>query len=265
MQAFDLTHKVALVTGAGGGLGRAFARGLAASGARVVCADRDRAGAEETVALIQKGANDCLALTADVSDPASVEAMVEHAGRACGRIDVLINNAGIATIPHRVHELPVEDWDRLIATNLRGVFLCSRAVIPVMLAGAGGSIINIASIIGLVGFYPDFPAVCANYAAAKSGVIGFTRQLAVEYAKDGIRANAIAPGFHGPTRLGDERKARASEAETDQFEAAIIGHTPMGRRGRPEELEGLAIYLASDAARYVTGQVFVQDGGWTAA
>jgi NAD(P)-dependent dehydrogenase (short-subunit alcohol dehydrogenase family) len=264
MELFNLTGKVALVTGAGSGLGRAFAQGLAAAGARVLCADRNLAWAEETVAAITNDAAACLALPVDVADAASVAAMAERAKNAYGTVDVLVNNAGIATAPARAHEMPIEDWDRLIAVNLRGVFLCTRAVVPMMMAKGAGSIINIASIIGLVGHYPGRPAVGGNYAAAKSGVVGFTRQIAAEYARDNIRANAIAPGWHGGTRLGDERRTTASAEEIAAFEAAIRAQTPMGRRGTPEELQGLAIYLASDASRYVTGQVFAHDGGWTA-
>jgi NAD(P)-dependent dehydrogenase (short-subunit alcohol dehydrogenase family) len=264
MELFDLTSKVAVVTGAGSGLGRAFAEGLAASGARVVCADRNLDWAKETVAAIKDGGNSCLALQVDVADPASVAAMAERAKAACGRIDILVNNAGIATAPARVHDMKIEDWDRLMAVNLRGVFLATRAVLPAMLEARAGSIINVASIIGLVGHYPGTPAVGANYAAAKSGVIGFTRQVAAEYARDGIRANAIAPGWHGGTRLGEERRATASAEEIARFETAIREHTPMGRRGEPRELQGLAIYLAGDASRFVTGQVFAHDGGWTA-
>jgi NAD(P)-dependent dehydrogenase (short-subunit alcohol dehydrogenase family) len=245
-------------------LGRAFAEGLAASGARVICVDRDIERADETAGLINAKRNDAVALRADVAEASSVDAMAERVAEIGGGVDILINNAGIATAPTRIHEMPIEDWDRLIAINLRGVFLCGRALIPGMMARGGGSIINIASIIGLVGNYPGFPMNGANYAAAKAGVIGFTRQLAAEYAKDGIRANAIAPGWHGGTRLAEERKAKASQAEIDRFEEVILRGTPMGRRGRPEELQGLAIYLASDASRYVTGQVFTQDGGWTA-
>jgi len=264
MDLFDLDGKVALVTGAGSGLGRAFAQGLAAAGARVIAADRNRGWAEETLALIGAGGNASLAIDVDVADEASVQEMAHRAKETCGTVDILVNNAGIATVPARVHEMRVEDWDRLVAINLRGVFLCSRAILPMMLAAGRGSVINIASIIGLVGHYPGHAAVGSNYAAAKSGVIGLTRQMAVEYARDGIRANAIAPGWHGGTRLGDERRATAKPEEIAAFEAAIRAQTPMGRRGTPEELQGLCIYLASDASRYVTGQVFAHDGGWTA-
>jgi NAD(P)-dependent dehydrogenase (short-subunit alcohol dehydrogenase family) len=261
---FDLSGKTALVTGAGSGLGRAFAEGLAFSGARVFCLDRDRGTAEETAGLINETRNDAVPLCCDVADAGAVEAMAKDVAGIAPHIDILINNAGIATIPMRTHEMPVADWDRLIAINLRGVFLVSRALIPGMLAAGAGSIINIASIVGLVGNYPGFAMNGANYAAAKAGVIGLTRQMAAEYAKDGIRANAIAPGWHGGTNLAAERKAIATPEDIARFEEVILRGTPMGRRGRPDELQGLAIYLASDASRYVTGQVFTQDGGWTA-
>jgi NAD(P)-dependent dehydrogenase (short-subunit alcohol dehydrogenase family) len=270
MELFDLAGKVALVTGAGSGLGRAFAEGLAAAGASLLCADIRRDWAEETVARLASPGGAAsnrrpLALTVDVADAGSVAAMAAAARDESGKVDILVNNAGIATLPARAHELRVEDWDRLVAINLRGVFLATRAILPMMLEAGGGSIINISSIIGLGGFYPGQAAVTSSYAAAKGGVIAFTRQVAVEYAKDGIRANAIAPGWHGGTRLGDERRATAGAGEIAAFEAAIRAGTPMGRRGAPQELQGLAIYLASDASRYVTGQVFAHDGGWTAA
>jgi len=264
MSIFDLTGKLALVTGAGSGLGRAFSQALSEFGATVICADRNFAWAEESAELLSAAGAQSLALEVDVADEARVAAMAQRLKDSFGRIDILINNAGIATVPARTHELPVADWDRLIAINLRGVFLCTRAVLPLMLAG-GGSIISLASIIGLVGHYPDFASSTVSYAAAKAGVIGFTRQVAVEYAADSIRANAIAPGWHGGTRLAAERRAKAPPAEIAAHEEFIRKTTPMKRRGRPEELAGLAIYLASDASRYVTGQVFVQDGGWTAA
>jgi NAD(P)-dependent dehydrogenase (short-subunit alcohol dehydrogenase family) len=258
---FDLTGKVALVTGAGGGLGRVFARALAAHGAKAIVADIELTGAEETCRLIAQAGGCAVPVQVDVADPESVERMAA----AQRRVDVLINNAGIAALPRRVHEYPIDDWHRLININLTGVFLCTRAVLPLMLAAGKGSIINIASIIGLIGHYPGFAMVGASYAAAKAGLGGFTRQVAVEYAKDGIRCNAIAPGWHGGTRLGDRVRAELGTEGTARFEAAIVAGTPMGRRDVPEELAGLAVYLASDAAAFVTGQVIAHDGGWTAA
>jgi NAD(P)-dependent dehydrogenase (short-subunit alcohol dehydrogenase family) len=262
---FDLAGKVALVTGAGSGLGRSFARGFAQYGAEAICADRDEAGAAETVSLIASAGGNARAAHVDVAAAASVKAMADRLAQSHGRIDVLVNNAGISVPARRAHELPLEDWDRLIAINLTGVFLCTRAVIPLMLANGGGSIVNIASIVGIVGVYPGFPMVSAAYAAAKAGVSGFTRQVAIEYAKDKIRVNAIAPGWHGGTRLGAATKAAMTNAQVAAFEDTILKVTPMGRRGVADELQGLALFLASPASSYVTGQVFVQDGGWTAA
>lgn len=260
---FDLKGKTALVTGAGSGLGLAFARGLADHGARVILADRNLEWAQEGAASIAAAGGQALALQTDVADADSVERLVERAHGWTGTIDILVNNAGIATRPFRLHELPIADWDRLIAINLRGVFLCTRAVLPVMLSGGGGSIISLASIVGVVGVYPGHTMVNASYAASKAGVSGITRQVAVEYAKDKIRANAIAPGWHGGTRLGHEARAGATEEVVKRFESSIVAGTPMGRRGTPEELVGLVVYLASDASRYLTGQTIVHDGGWT--
>ncbi len=261
---FDLQGRTAVVTGAGSGLGLAFARGLADLGAKVVCADVHAARAEEAVAAIRAAGGQANAICVDVADAASVDALAAQVKLLHPHLDVLINNAGIATHPKRIHELPIEDWDRLIAINLRGVFLCTRAMLPLMMGGAGGSIINIASIVGYVGVYPGFTMVGANYAAAKAGVSGFTRQLAAEYAKDNIRANSVAPGWHGGTRLSESRRAIATQDEILRFEGAITAGTPLGRRGTPDELLGLIVYLASDASRYLTGQVIVHDGGWTA-
>jgi NAD(P)-dependent dehydrogenase (short-subunit alcohol dehydrogenase family) len=260
---FDLSGKVALVTGAASGLGRVFSLALARFGAEVICADLDAAGAAETVALILGQGGASRAIAVDVSDAASVDAMAAGL-RPDDAVDVLVNNAGIAGSPYRVHELPVADWNRVIAANLSGTFLCTRALLPLMLARGGGSIINLSSVLGSDGYYPGTPVTAVSYGASKAGIAGFTRQVAMEYARDNIRVNAIAPGWHGGTQLGRERRLTATPVEIAEFEAAIVRDTPMGRRGRPEELEGLLIYLASDASRFVTGQIFAHDGGWSA-
>jgi 3-oxoacyl-[acyl-carrier protein] reductase len=148
--------------------------------------------------------------------------------------------------------------------NLRGAFLCAKAVLPIMLSNGGGSIINISSITGLVGFYPGISAIAAAYSASKAGMIGLTRQLAAEYAADDIRCNAIAPGFHGGTELGKERREASTAEETARLGGAIVKRTPLCRLGRAEELAGLVVYLSSDVSRFVTGQVISHDGGWTA-
>jgi NAD(P)-dependent dehydrogenase (short-subunit alcohol dehydrogenase family) len=260
---FRLDGKIAVVTGAGNGLGRSFALGLAAFGATVICTDRNLDGAEETASLAKQSRLDAMAMHNDVADEASVDALWSEIAKRHGRVDILVNNAGIATASGRTHEFSVADWDRLMAINLRGVFLTTRQGLKLMLPGPG-SIINIASVAALRGYYPGFAALQVNYAAAKAGVIGFTRQVAAEYAKEKIRVNAIAPGWHGGTALGAERRAVTSAEQLAQFEQAIHQRIPMGHRGVPDDLVGLVVYLASDASHYVTGQVIAHDGGWDA-
>ena len=258
---FRMDGKVAVVTGAAYGIGRSFAIGLAEYGAHVICLDRNRERLEETVGLIRQSHNSAEGIVGDVADEASVDANWAEIAAAHKRIDILINNAGITTSPVRTHEFSVEDWDRLMAINLRGVFLTSRQALRLMLPGPG-SIINIASIAGLAGYWPGFPALAINYSTSKAGVIGFTKQLAAEYAADQIRVNAIAPGWHAGTDLGAARRAILTPEDIAKFEKSIAQRIPMGHRGTPDDLVGLAVYLASDASHYVTGQVIAHDGGW---
>ncbi|HEY3916758.1 MAG TPA: SDR family NAD(P)-dependent oxidoreductase [Stellaceae bacterium] len=261
---FRMDGKVAVVTGAGNGLGRSFALGLAAFGATVICADKNLAGAEETASLAKQSRLAAEALHNDVADEASVDAAWRDIAARYGRVDILVNNAGIATASGRTHEFSTADWDRLMAVNLRGVFLSTRAALKLMLPGPG-SIINIASVAALRGYYPGFPALQVSYSTAKAGLVGFTRQVAAEYAKEQIRVNAIAPGWHGGTALGAERRAATTPEQLAEFEKAIHQRIPMGHRGVPDDLVGLAVYLASDASHYLTGQVIAHDGGWDAA
>jgi NAD(P)-dependent dehydrogenase (short-subunit alcohol dehydrogenase family) len=253
---FDLKGRSALVTGAGSGLGRVFSQALAAYGAAVTCADIEFDWAEETAAIIRESGGDASALQVDVSDESSV---AEMAGALTSSVDILVNNAGIAAGLGRVHELASDAWRHVLAVNLDGVFYCTKAVLPQMVERRRGSIINISSVFGLYGVAPDILAR-AHYAASKAGVAGFTKQLAVEYAQDRIRANAIAPGWHGGTRLGSDARA----AGRRDIDARITDLTPMKRYGKPEELAGLVLYLASDASSFVTGQIIAHDGGWTA-
>jgi gluconate 5-dehydrogenase len=265
VELFRLDGKVALVTGAGSGLGREMAIGLAAAGCDVICADRDKGWVTETVSIIQSSGWKASRIIFDVTK----EDEIAHLGRAVksshGKLDVLVNNAGVAPYPKRLHEVDTADWRRVIDVNLTGTFFVTRAVIPLMLEAGSGSIINIASLIGIGGFYPGFPVSGVAYAATKAGLTGMTKQVAAEYAKDNIRANAIAPGWQGAgTRLADHFKADWSAEDRERFEQAILTGTPMGRRGDAKELRGLVIYLASDASSYVTGQLIAHDGGWSA-
>ena len=202
-----------------------------------------------------------MSATTPAASAISAEACAAAIGQEHGRLDVLINNAGVATKGARAHDLALADWDSVLAVNLTGAFYVTRAMLPLM-RQHGGSIVNIASILGIVGLYPDFPMVNANYAASKAGLIGLTRQIAAEYAAEGIRANAIAPGWHAGSGL--KKKIGLSGDESARFEAIVSAGVPMRRRGLPDELASLALFLASDASAYITGQTFIQDGGWTA-
>lgn len=263
LHRFRLDGRLAVVTGGGAGLGRVFCQALAEAGATVVVADIDPAAAEETTTLVTHAGGTAEMAEVDVADESSVERLAETIGASGRVVDVLVNNAGVSTRSRRVHEIPVAEWDRVIAINLRGVFLVSRAMLPLMVRSGRASIVNIASIVGLKALDPNILAQ-AGYVAAKAGVIGFTRQLAVEYASEGVRVNAIAPGWHLGTRLGERVGNFATAESMERLNDFIVSHTPLGRPGRPDELAGLLLYLASDASSYVTGQVIVHDGGWTA-
>jgi NAD(P)-dependent dehydrogenase (short-subunit alcohol dehydrogenase family) len=265
MKRFEIRGRKALITGAASGLGRAFALALGEAGASVIGVDRDVDGLAQTSELAKAKGYSFGTIVADVALAPDVDAMISRFSERSSAIDILINNAGIATPPGRTHEISVADWDRGLAVNLRSMFLVTRSVLPAMLRNRSGSIVNLSSYLGLVGAYPGFPITAIPYATSKAGVVGFTRQTAIEYAADGIRVNAIAPGWHGGTNLGRERRATATREDGEKFDAFINASVPMGRRGTPEDLCGLVLYLASDASLYMTGQVFAHDGGITAA
>jgi NAD(P)-dependent dehydrogenase (short-subunit alcohol dehydrogenase family) len=245
-----LDGRVAIVTGGGNGMGRATAQALAQAGAHVAVTDLDLAAAEAVAAEIGRGEAHRL----DVVDESEVAAVVERiAARRHGRIDILVNNAGLgARVP--TIELPTERWRQVLAVNLDGSFFCARAVGRHMLAAGQGTIVNLASIMGLVGgtHYPNLA-----YHAAKGALVNFTRGLACEWAPHCIRVNAVAPTF-ARTRLTEPLLADKAMEQT------LIRETPLGRFVEPEEVAAAILFLASDAARMITGVTLPVDGGWTA-
>jgi NAD(P)-dependent dehydrogenase (short-subunit alcohol dehydrogenase family) len=228
----------------------------------VAAADIDVAAAKKTVEIINSAGGSGRAFQVDVADADSVANLAERLEREFHAINVLVNNAGISTPSRRVHEIPVGEWDEVIAINLRGVFLCSRALLPLMLDAEGPSIVNIASIVGVQALDPSIISQ-AGYAAAKGGVIGLTMQTAADYGEDGVRANAIAPGWHLGTNLGTRVGNFPTPEDQGRLTEILIERTPLRRTSTPEELAPLVLYLASDASAFVTGQVIAHDGGWT--
>lgn len=260
---YGLGGKVALVTGAGRGFGRAFSLALAEAGAHVVCAEKVKKTLEETAELVGHSGQRVLPLVVDVARPEDVERMADRISSEFGKLDIAVNNAGIVHKPYRFHEIPLEEWNRLIAINMTGVFICMQREIELMIKRKSGTIINISSIGGLRGFRPELMPR-GSYIAAKHAVIGLTKQAALEYASEGIRVNAIAPGWFEGTDIAQERLAGVNEEVFKERTQKIINATPMRRRGRVHELIGLLLYLSSEASSFVTGQTFPVDGGWTA-
>jgi NAD(P)-dependent dehydrogenase (short-subunit alcohol dehydrogenase family) len=247
---FDLAGQVALVTGASRGLGRAMAGALARAGASLALCARgevDLASAREELRAAGARAE---TFPMDVLDPRSVEAAVEAALGCFGRIDILLNDAGV-NVRKPVLEISPEEWDRVIDTNLKGYFLVARAVVPQMIARGRGKVINVSSILGGVGLPSQLP-----YASSKGGVVQMTKVMALEWARQGVNVNAIAPTYFETPLTEPVRR----DPERNRF---IVERTPMGRWGKPEDLEGTVVYLASRASDFVTGQVLYVDGGWT--
>jgi len=252
LDRFSLDGETALVTGAAQGLGRAMASGLAEMGADVAIADVNGEKAATTATELD-GETDVVAVETDVSDEASVKSMVETVTEELGPIDVLVNNAGIPA-GGAAEETDFEDWRDVMAVNLDGVFLCSKHVGRQMLDRGAGRIVNVSSMSAID---VNVPQKQASYNASKAGVSMLTQSLAVEWADRGVRVNAIAPGYMR-TDLVDE------VLENDpEMEETWLKNTPMGRLGRPEELQELVVYLASEASSYMTGSVVVIDGGYT--
>jgi NAD(P)-dependent dehydrogenase (short-subunit alcohol dehydrogenase family) len=246
-----LTGQVAIVTGASTGIGRATAFALAAEGAAVVIADIDvERGAQTAQDIVDKG-NRALFVRTDVADDESVAAMVARTVDEFGGLDLAFNNAGIEGTPATTHACTPDNWQRTLGVNLTGVWSCMRHEIPRMLDRGGGSIVNCSSVAGLVGF-ASIPA----YTASKHGVVGLTKTAALEYAKDGIRVNAVCPGVID-TEMVDRFTGQQPEAE-----AALLGSEPIGRLGRPEEIADAVVWLCSPRSSFVTGQAIAIDGGF---
>ncbi len=243
----DLTGKVAIITGSGRGIGREIAVRLAEAGADIVINDVGSSSpAEETAALITKTGRRCLIALGDVSATVEVNKMVEDTVNTFGKIDILVNNAGI-TRDGLALRMSDEDWDRVLTVDLKSVFLCTRAVLKHMIRARSGRIISLSSIVGLIG-----NAGQANYASAKAGIIGFTKSIAKEVASRGITVNAIAPGFIDTAM---------TQALPEERRKELAGHVPAGYLGTPGDIAEGVVFLASDAARYITGQVLTIDGG----
>lgn len=244
---YGMAGKVALVTGAASGIGRATALAFAGSGARVMVSDVSDEGGAETVALIAQAGGEAAFHRCDVSKAAEVKTLVARTVEAFGRLDYAHNNAGVNSMTRS--EWDDDVWDWAIGINLTGVMLCMREQIPAMLANGGGAIVNTSSINGLTG-NPSQPA----YVASKHGVIGLTRMAALKHARDNIRVNAVCPGVI-------ETAMTAQAAAMPEIKAIMEGMTPMGRMGRPEEIAAAVVWLCSDQASFVTGHPMVIDGG----
>ena len=254
---FELQGKVAVVTGAGSGIGAAIARVFAARGAHVAVVDRDESSARQIAAGIATAGGAASAHGCDVSQPAEVDALVAALTAAHRRLDILVNNAGIAHIGTVETTMP-EDMDRLYRVNVFGVYLCAHAIVPVMLRQGGGVVLNMCSVAALVGIVDRFA-----YSMTKGAVLTMTRSIAADYVKRGIRCNCVCPGrVHTP--FVDGYLARNYPGREQEMMQVLSAYQPIGRMGRPEEIAQLALYLCSDEASFITGVAYPIDGGVTA-
>ena len=248
---FDLTGRVAIVTGGSRGLGLEMAAGLAEAGASLMLCARREEWLTPAIADLRGRGFTVDGMTCDVSNTADVQAVVDQTITAYGRLDILVNNAGV-TWAAPAEDMPLDKWRKVIDTNLTGTFLFSQAAGREMLKSGYGRIINVASIAGMIASVngPHYAA----YAASKAGIMGLTRELAASWGRQGIRVNAIAPGyFH----------SRLADGAIEMVEPELKATSPMGRVGADDELKGVVVFLAADASNYMTGQVLVVDGGWS--
>lgn len=248
-EALSLADRVAIVTGAGGGLGHAICDSLAAAGATVIAAGRTQASLDDTVALVSSHGGNVAARVCDISKPDEVAALMQSVAEEFGRIDILVNNAAI--YPRRAWtEITADEWDAVMATNLKGYFLCAQSAFPYMKARGAGRIVNVASIT----FFGGWPMLL-DYVTSKGGIVGFTRALAREIGPDGVTVNAISPGAF-PT------DAEKIHPDQDAYNQMVLDSQSIKRRGTPDDIGNLVVFLASDAASFITGQLIQIDGGW---
>jgi 2-deoxy-D-gluconate 3-dehydrogenase len=248
---FDLSGKVAVVTGGNGGIGLGMTRGLAEAGAAIAVVGRNEAKSLAAVSELEKAGSRAIAVVADVTDKDAVAAMVERVKSELGRIDILVNNAGI-NIRKPPHTLEIGEWDSVIATNLTSTFLCSQAVYPTMKAAGGGKIINIGSMMSIFG-----ASFTPAYAASKGGIVQFTRSCACAWAADNIQANAILPGWI------DTDLTKRARVEIGGLHDRVLARTPAARWGAIGDFAGIAVFLASPASDFVTGTAIPVDGGYS--
>ena len=255
---FDLSGKVALITGGGSGLGRAFCEAMAEFGAHVALAGRTESKLNDTIKRIERYGHGTLAVKVDASKEDDIKMLVSKTIEKFGRLDILFCNATDKIDFYNIHEMPVEDWDSVMALDLRGVFLLIKESLPQMMKQKNGSIIIMNAIGGLGAGGGKTISKMSHYASAKAGLVGLTKHAAVEYGKYGIRVNAIAPGMHLTDLFADPDEGMKKVIEMH------IENTPLGRVGVPDDIKGIAVWLASDASSFVTGQTITQDGGMTA-
>jgi 2-deoxy-D-gluconate 3-dehydrogenase len=248
MNLFDLKGKAALVTGGNGGIGLGMAKGLAAAGARVAIAGRDRA---KNDASVKELGPESVALEADLKDEKACRAMVEEAAQRLGRLDILVNNAG-TNIRKPPEEYSLEEWKLVLDTNLTSAFVASQAAYPMLKRSGGGKIVNIGSMMSIFG-----ASFVAPYGASKGGIVQLTRALACAWAKDNIQVNAVLPGWI------DTALTRRARADIKGLHERVLARTPAGRWGEPEDLSGIAVFLCSKASDFVTGTAIPVDGGYS--